>query len=45
MEALVPQGTIGTVTDVADAVWFLSSSESQYFNGSAVVMDGGITAV
>ncbi len=45
IEALIPQGTIGTVTDVAAAVWFLSSPESQYFNGSAVVMDGGITAV
>ncbi len=45
IEAMIPQGTIGTVADVASAVWFLSSSEAQYFNGSAVVMDGGITAV
>jgi NAD(P)-dependent dehydrogenase (short-subunit alcohol dehydrogenase family) len=45
IESLIPQGTIGTVSDVASAVWFLSSPEAQYFNGSAVVMDGGITAV
>jgi len=44
-EAQVPQGTIGTVADVASAVWFLSSTDAQYFNGSAVVMDAGYTAV
>jgi NAD(P)-dependent dehydrogenase (short-subunit alcohol dehydrogenase family) len=45
MEEQIPQRTIGTVEDVAAAVWFLTSSESRYFNGSAVVMDGGLTAV
>ena len=45
VEAMIPQGTIGTVADVAAAVWFLASDEAQYFNGSAVVMDGGATAV
>ena len=45
IEAVIPQGTIGTVADVASAVWFLSGPESQYFNGSAVVVDGGLTAV
>ncbi len=45
VEAHIPQGTIGTVADVASAVWFLSSPEAQYFNGSAVVMDGGYMAV
>jgi NAD(P)-dependent dehydrogenase (short-subunit alcohol dehydrogenase family) len=45
MEAVIPQGRIGTVDDVASAVWFLSSDEARYFNGSAVVMDGGYEAV
>ena len=45
VEDRIPQGTIGTVDDVASAVWFLASSDSHYFNGSAVVMDGGYTAV
>jgi NAD(P)-dependent dehydrogenase (short-subunit alcohol dehydrogenase family) len=45
IEDRIPAGTIGTVADVASAVWFLASHESQYFNGSAVVMDGGYTAV
>jgi NAD(P)-dependent dehydrogenase (short-subunit alcohol dehydrogenase family) len=45
IEALVPDGTIGTVEDVSSAVWFLASDEARYFNGCAVVMDGGLTAV
>jgi NAD(P)-dependent dehydrogenase (short-subunit alcohol dehydrogenase family) len=45
MEALVPDGTIGTVADVSSAVWFLASDDARYFNGCAVVMDGGMTAV
>jgi NAD(P)-dependent dehydrogenase (short-subunit alcohol dehydrogenase family) len=45
MEALVPDGTIGTVHDVSSAVWFLASDDARYFNGCAVVMDGGMTAV
>jgi len=45
MEALVPDGTIGTVDDVSSAVWFLASDDARYFNGCTVVMDGGITAV
>ncbi|GAC1309489.1 MAG: SDR family oxidoreductase [Vulcanimicrobiaceae bacterium] len=45
IEALVPDGTIGTVDDVSSAVWFLASADARYFNGCAVVMDGGLTAV
>jgi NAD(P)-dependent dehydrogenase (short-subunit alcohol dehydrogenase family) len=45
LEAQIPQRTIGTVADVASAVWFLCSSEANYFNGSAVVMDGGYLAL
>lgn len=43
--ACIPQNEIGTADDVASAVAFLVGSEARYFNGSALVMDGGYTAV
>ena len=43
--ARIPQNEIGTADDVASAVAFLVGSEARYFNGSALVMDGGYTAV
>jgi NAD(P)-dependent dehydrogenase (short-subunit alcohol dehydrogenase family) len=36
---------IGSVEDVASAVAFLAGPEAHYFNGSALVMDGGYAAV
>ena len=43
--ARIPQNEIGTAEDVASAVAFLVGSEARYFNGSALVMDGGYAAV
>jgi NAD(P)-dependent dehydrogenase (short-subunit alcohol dehydrogenase family) len=43
--ARIPQNEIGTADDVASAVVFLAGSQSRYFNGSALVMDGGYAAV
>jgi NAD(P)-dependent dehydrogenase (short-subunit alcohol dehydrogenase family) len=40
----VPLGRIGEPTDVASLVLFLASEESSWITGSAVVIDGGITA-
>lgn len=41
----IPQRQIGDPEDVANAVAFLASPEARYFNGAAVVMDGGYTAI
>ncbi len=43
--ARIPQNEIGSVEDVASAVAFLAGPEAHYFNGSALVMDGGYAAV
>jgi NAD(P)-dependent dehydrogenase (short-subunit alcohol dehydrogenase family) len=42
--AKVPLGRIGQPTDVASLVLFLASEESSWITGSAMVIDGGITA-
>jgi NAD(P)-dependent dehydrogenase (short-subunit alcohol dehydrogenase family) len=41
---VVPLGTRGTADDVANAAVFLASAESDYMNGSTLVVDGGWTA-
>jgi len=41
----IPQDEIGTATHVADAVMFLAAPDAAYFNGAAIVMDGGYTAI
>lgn len=41
----IPQGAIGKISDVVQAVGFLASAEAGYFNGAAVPMDGGFTAI
>ncbi|PKO84703.1 MAG: 2-hydroxypropyl-CoM dehydrogenase [Betaproteobacteria bacterium HGW-Betaproteobacteria-11] len=43
--ARIPQKEIGTANDVASAVMFIASPDAHYFNGSALVMDGGYTAI
>ncbi len=41
----VPLGRIGTVDDVAYAVLYLASDESQFMTGSELKLDGGISAM
>jgi NAD(P)-dependent dehydrogenase (short-subunit alcohol dehydrogenase family) len=41
----IPQNEIGTANDVASAVMFIAGPDAHYFNGSALVMDGGYTAI
>jgi len=40
----IPNGRVGTATDVAQLALFLASDESQYSTGSEFVVDGGFTA-
>jgi NAD(P)-dependent dehydrogenase (short-subunit alcohol dehydrogenase family) len=40
----VPMGRMGDAWDVAHAVLFLASDESNYITGQQIVVDGGITA-
>jgi meso-butanediol dehydrogenase / (S,S)-butanediol dehydrogenase / diacetyl reductase len=39
-----PAGRIGEPEEIANAVLFLASDEASFMNGSAVVVDGGLTA-
>jgi len=41
----IPQAEIGSAEDVADAVHYFASSQASYFNGAALVMDGGYIAI
>lgn len=43
--ARIPQGDVGSVDDVASAVWFLASADARYMNGSALVVDGGYSSI
>ncbi len=41
----IPQREIGSAGDVADAVYYFAGPEACYFNGAALVMDGGYIAI
>jgi len=41
----VPLKRFGNAEEVADAIYFLSSSKATYINGSTLVIDGGLTAI
>lgn len=43
--ARIPQGDVGSVDDVASAVWFLASPDAKYLNGTALVVDGGYSSI
>jgi len=40
----VPGGRLGSPDDVATAVLFLASDESQYITGTELVVDAGMSA-
>ena len=42
--SLYPVGRIGTAEEVANAIYFLASSEATFITGSILSVDGGITA-
>ena len=42
--AIVPGGRLGSPDDVATAVLFLASDESQYITGTELVVDAGMSA-
>jgi NAD(P)-dependent dehydrogenase (short-subunit alcohol dehydrogenase family) len=45
MEDRQLDGRMGTPEEVAAGIAFLASDEARFVNGSAFVMDGGMTAV
>ncbi|TIX04109.1 MAG: SDR family oxidoreductase, partial [Mesorhizobium sp.] len=40
----IPMGRMGRPEDVADASFFLASSDASYINGSILYVDGGWTS-
>ncbi len=42
---LIPAGTVGNVTDIANAAVYLGSDESSYVSGVELLVDGGLAAV
>ncbi|MFT3882414.1 MAG: SDR family oxidoreductase [Gemmatales bacterium] len=41
----IPLGRVGTTQDIANAVAFLASNDSNYMTASEIVVDGGLTQV
>ena len=44
LEAQIPLGRLGSATEVADMIVYLSSDESGFVTGAEFVIDGGLTA-
>ena len=41
-EGAVPNGGLGTIEDIAEAIWYLASPAARYVNGHQLVVDGGV---
>lgn len=41
-ENAVPNGGLGRIEDIAEAVWYLASPQARYVNGHQLVVDGGV---
>ena len=41
--AFHPAGRVGTVTDIAEMVWFLTGEGAAFITGQNFVVDGGVT--
>lgn len=41
-EGAVPNGGLGKIEDIAEAVWFLASPQARYVNAHQLVVDGGV---
>ncbi|MBY6119281.1 SDR family oxidoreductase [Mameliella alba] len=41
-EGAVPNGGLGKIEDIAEAVWFLASPQPRYVNAHQLVVDGGV---
>ncbi len=44
LQKIMPLGRLGTPEEVAGTIAFLASDDAAYINGSAIVVDGGMTA-
>jgi 3-oxoacyl-[acyl-carrier protein] reductase len=42
--SLVPQGRAGDVTEIADAIVFITSEQAGFLTGQTIFIDGGVTA-
>lgn len=41
MEAMIPLGRLGSVSDVANAFLYLASDDADHVTGTTIVVDGG----
>ena len=43
MKSKIPLGRVGSIEEIANAVYFLSSKESSYITGQVLHVNGGLT--
>ena len=43
MKSKIPLGRVGSIEEIANAVYFLSSKESPYITGQVLHVNGGLT--